>query len=207
MQKNTQKKIYFSGPLNIDREAKRAFTVLGVDLPLDESQFAALDMLAMNEGAPVSSDSLFEATRETDDSLECRQAARESMNDLIAKVRQAGEGLMWIDTTPEGQYTFHTMWRRDLHKPGKTESHPRARGAPDTDARLHIGRLKVALIAAAGLAAAILLAVLLLARPGPGVEIFEGGDIPLDMPDFADIPEPPEITEPPEMEDEDAGQD
>jgi DNA-binding response OmpR family regulator len=69
---------YFAGPLNINRQTKKAKTVLGIELPLTGNEFDALDKLAAQEGKPIPFENLF-----------CTQTGLEH---VIKQVGEAGEG-------------------------------------------------------------------------------------------------------------------
>jgi len=101
---------YFAGPLNLNRRDKQATTVTGTQLTLDTDEFNALDMLAAQEGESLTFVRLYEAVWNTGDGSLSRSAARMKLEGLIWKIKETGEGLMWIEYKPETGYSFWTKW-------------------------------------------------------------------------------------------------
>jgi len=100
---------YIVGPLNLDRLAKRATTVMGEALSLNADEFAALDILASREDEPLTFELLYEAIWRADNNA-CELEARHRLGNLLRKVSEAGAGFMWIEYEPETGYTFRTRW-------------------------------------------------------------------------------------------------
>jgi len=123
MQKNLPHDRYIAGPLNLDRTAKRADTTLGAELVLGEKEFDALDVLATSEGKTVALEELIKIVWKGSNDHDIRADARETLKNLAVKIRQAGEGFMWIEYSPGVGYTFRTKWGRSWHynKPDYTE--------------------------------------------------------------------------------------
>jgi len=103
-------KRYFSGPLNLCREKKRADTVMGTELVLNEKEFDTLDMLVSREGEPVAFEQIYKAVWDDPANADGRDAARAAMWNLIEQVGSAGKGFMRIEYTPEAGYSFRTHW-------------------------------------------------------------------------------------------------
>ena len=101
---------YVVGPLNLDRQNKRANTALGRELSLDEEEFAALDMLASREGEPLAFELLYRTVWDTGDGTNRRDRARLALEHLLGQVRGEGDGFMWIEHRLETGYTFRTRW-------------------------------------------------------------------------------------------------
>jgi DNA-binding winged helix-turn-helix (wHTH) protein len=114
---------YFVGPLNLDRKAKRATTVMNSELLLGSDEFDALDILAMHEGEPISFETLYDTVWDAAGSSCERDTARQRLNHLMKQVKEAGGGFMWIEHYPESGYTFKTRWGHNWQKQNiKTEA-------------------------------------------------------------------------------------
>ena len=109
-QDNIAENYYCAGPLNINRKIKRAVMPSGAELPLDDSEFAVLDMLASCEGEPLAFETLYTAVWGKEHRNCFRDAARLALKKLMIQVRMAGDGFMWIDHSPETGYIFRTRW-------------------------------------------------------------------------------------------------
>ena len=107
---------YFVGPLNLNRQDKRATTVMGTELTLDADEFDALDMLAECEGDPLTFERLYETVWSEGDCSRDRSVALMRLENLIGKISEIGEGLMWIEYEPETGYSFRTRWEHNLQK-------------------------------------------------------------------------------------------
>ena len=107
--------LYFAGPLNINRQTRKADTVMGTVLPLDEEEFAALDMLVAQEGEWFTFEHLYTTLWSAKDDADDRKAAQTRLDNLIKQVRIAGEGFMWIECKPEAGYRFRTRWGHNWH--------------------------------------------------------------------------------------------
>ena len=100
---------YFVGPLNLDKQTKRATTVMGAELSLDADEFEALAILSSHEDEPLAFELLYAAIWDAEDKS-CELEAREKLGNLLKQVRNAGEGFMWIEYEPETGFTFRTRW-------------------------------------------------------------------------------------------------
>jgi len=83
---------------------------MGTPLSLDEHEFDALHMLASHEDKLLDFETLYEAVWKEEDGACERDSARLSLERLIAQVKTAGSGFMWIDHIPETGYVFRTRW-------------------------------------------------------------------------------------------------
>ena len=102
--------MYFVGPLNMDRQAKQAKSVMGTVLPLDDYEFDALDIMAAREDLPISFERLYLEVWKARDCHASQEKAQVQLEYLIEQVRIAGQGFMWIERGTELEYTFHTWW-------------------------------------------------------------------------------------------------
>ena len=114
---------YSVGPLDINRSAKKAGTVMGAELILDDNEFGVLDMLASREGEYVTFDELYKANWELSESHNGKEPARTAIDELIKKVSFDGCGFMWIDYSPEAGYIFKTHWGYNWNPQGRTKSY------------------------------------------------------------------------------------
>lgn len=101
---------YSAGPLNINRLAKKAGTVMGAELLLDDNEFDILDFLASREDEYVTFDDLYSAIWEMSESHDGRRTARAKVDGLIKKINHDGHGFMWIEYLTEAGYAFKTHW-------------------------------------------------------------------------------------------------
>jgi len=113
MHDESRKTKYFSGPLNLFREAKQADTVMGTELTLSAAEFDALDMMVEREGEPVTFEQLYDAIWKTPDGVDNSAEARAALDRVIEQVSIAGESFMEIEFSPESGYTFQTHWGRN----------------------------------------------------------------------------------------------
>jgi len=191
---------YSAGPLDINRSAKKAATVMGAELLLDDNEFGALDMLASREGEYITFDELCKSNWELSESPDDRETARTAIDELIKKVSFDGCGFMWIDYSPEAGYIFKTRWGNNWNPQSEISSIELARGAPEDNTapvKIKIQRRSRSAEYIAGIsavAAAIILMLLflfntLVLKP-PDVEplfkIVEDTSIPLAQPDIED---------------------
>lgn len=110
---------YTVGPLNLNRVMKRACTVMGVELSLDEKECDALYMLATREGEYLTFENLSEAVWGSE-SPENTEIILKSIDNMIKQVCSQGSGFMWIEHVPEAGYVFKTHWGHNW----KTQSAP-----------------------------------------------------------------------------------
>jgi len=101
---------YSAGPLDINRPAKKAGTVMGAELILDDNEFGVLDMLASREGEYVTFDELYKTNWDLSENRDSKETAHTKIDDLIKKVSFDGCGFMWIEYSPEAGYIFKTHW-------------------------------------------------------------------------------------------------
>jgi len=189
---------YSAGPLNINRSAKKAGTVMGAELILDDNEFDVLDILASREGEYITFDDLYIEIWEMSGSTDSKETARTTIDDLIKKVSTDGYGFMWIDYSPEEGYIFKTHWGYNWNSRNGTSSlEPIIRPTEDdkTPIRLIIKRRsrRAEYIAGVGaIAAGIILILLFLINSPilntPDVEplflVVEDTNVPLAQPDF-----------------------
>ncbi|MCL1895837.1 MAG: hypothetical protein FWG03_04750 [Clostridiales bacterium] len=111
---------YFAGPLNLNRLAREATTVMGARLELDENEFAALDLLVAREGEDVPFEEICQTVWKTGGERATtpgsRRAALAGLENLVRQVGVAGEGFMWIECEPGALYSFHTNWGHNWHR-------------------------------------------------------------------------------------------
>ena len=191
---------YSAGPLNINRTAKKAGTIMGAELILDDNEFNVLDILASREGEYVTFDELYKEIWETSESPDSKETALSTIDDLIKKVSTVGYGFMWIDYSPEAGYKFKTHWGYNWNSKNGTSSLEPIIGTPEDVAapiRLTIRRRSrsAEYIAGVGaIAAGIILILLFLFNSPilntPDVEplflAIEETDVPLAQPDIED---------------------
>jgi len=191
---------YSAGPLNINRSAKKAGTVMGSELILDDNEFDILDILASREGEYITLDELYKTIWGITENPDGKEIARTTIDELIKKVSQDGYGFMWIDYSPEAGYIFNTHWGYNWNSRNGTSSlEPIIRPTEDeeTPVRLIIRQRsrKAEYIAGVGaIAAGIILMLLFLFNSPilntPDVEpLFlevEETDVPLAQPNFED---------------------
>ncbi|MCL2386591.1 MAG: winged helix-turn-helix domain-containing protein [Defluviitaleaceae bacterium] len=109
--------VYVAGPLNLNRDTKKACTVMGTNLALTNNEFDALYTLATHEGESITLEQLHKAVWGKDAAHEATQMG---LNHLVNQVGEAGEGFMWIEQHPKTGYTFHARWGhnwKDYAKP------------------------------------------------------------------------------------------
>jgi hypothetical protein len=116
MQDPKQQSLYFAGPLNMNRVTKKADTVMGSELAIDEFEFQALDMLVSREGEALTFDFLYGAVWDAGDGTDRRETALTGLSNLVKLVNEAGSDFMWIEYTPGSGYTFLTHWGHNWHK-------------------------------------------------------------------------------------------
>ena len=187
MLERTDNPRYFSGPLNLSRDTKRADTVMGTQLLLDDRKFDALDMLVSSDGESLPFEQLYESVWGDPDNPVSHDEARLELKDLIEQVNTAGEGFMKIEHNPETGYSFVTHWGHNWQSQVSSED---TFDMPDgfmtipsapkkTDRRLLAG-----LITGAVAAAVVIVVVLtsVMSELSPGVDIIDESP-PLALPD------------------------
>ena len=105
MPDSTEKLRYFSGPLNLCRDTKRADTVMGTQLLLDDSKFDALDMLVSSEGESLPFEQLYESVWGDPDNPVSLDEARLELKDLIEQVKEEYANIRFSD---DQQHFHHT---------------------------------------------------------------------------------------------------
>ena len=144
---------YLVGPLNLNLRSKQAGTIMGVKLTLNDREFDTLHMLAIHEGKSFAAHDIWQGG-DADIGLEC----------LRSKITEAGEGFMWIERDPNGNYAFKTRWGRDytLNEEGENTDinlKPFNKSVKQTKSRG--GIIRYSAVAAPLLAAAVLALVIL----------------------------------------------
>jgi len=191
---------YSAGPLYIYRAAKKAGTVMGAELILDDKEFDVLDILASREDEYVSFDELYEEIWGLSENRDFMETALTMIDDLIKKVSIDGYGFMWIEYLPDAGYIFKTHWGYNWNPQGTISSYELDNGSHEDDAapvKIIVRRRSRSLEYIAGIgaiAAGIILMLLLLFNSPflnpPDVEpLFleiEDINIPLAQPDIED---------------------
>ena len=159
---------YSAGPLYINRSGKKASTVMGAELILDDKEFDVLDILASREGEYVTFDELYKEIWGLSEKQDSKAIAATTIDDLIKKVSLDGYGFMWIDYTTEEGYMFKTHWGNNWNPQGRLSSNEQESGSYEVNAtpiKIIVRRRSrsVEYIAGIGaIAAAIILMLLLL---------------------------------------------
>jgi len=110
-----QEGFFIAGPLNLDLHNKQVSTAYGVKINLSEHQFKMLYMLAIQEPASLSFQTIFDAIS-NDCNISCdKNQAYAEINELMDIIGKIGHGFMWIEQILDG-YSFKTNWGRDLQK-------------------------------------------------------------------------------------------
>ena len=190
---------FIIGPLNLDRQTKRANTAMGMELNLDANTFMALDLLATHEGETLIFEQIYdevwgisgdkndpEVDGRLDTDADSRETARETLNALIEQVRVAGEGFMWIDYQSETGYTFQTHWAHNWNTIEKTLSSNTAQATSigDRESSWRHWRWRALLLAGIGMAVGVFIITLAIPRLlSPVIELHEEV-LPLGMPKF-----------------------
>jgi len=107
-----QEPVFCIGPLNLNRQTKKASTTLGTLLLLDENEFDVLYMLATREGESLTLERLYAAVWGAEGGIQEQEAARRILDSLARKVNEAGADFMWIEYASNSGYTFKIHWRR-----------------------------------------------------------------------------------------------
>ena len=102
--------LYLAGPLSLNFRKKQADTVMGVRLPLDAYEFDTLYLLATREGEFFTLDAICEVVYNKKNDCSNKLLVKAGLAQLLDKVRDHGEGFMWIDHSPARGYTFQTRW-------------------------------------------------------------------------------------------------
>jgi len=191
---------YSAGPLNINRSAKIADTVMGAELILDDNEFDVLDILASREGEYVTFSELYTVIWEMSGSRDSKETAHATIDDLIKKVSTDGYGFMWIDYSPEAGYIFKTHWGYNWNSQDGTSSLEPVKGPTEdytTPIRLTIRRRSrsAEYIAGVGAIAAGIILMLLFLFNSPILNtpeteplflVVEDTNVPLAQPNFED---------------------
>ena len=188
MPDSTENLRYFSGPLNLCRETKRADTVMGTQLLLNDRTFDALDMLVSSDGEPVTFEQLYSTVWGGPAGSVSQEDAQAEFFDLIDQVNTTGEGFMKIEFVPSEGYSFQTHWGHNWQsQPHNEDSFALPENIfelPEkhkkTDRRLLAVLLAGAVAAAA---AVVMILTFVLNDLAPDVEIYEE-QVPLVFPDF-----------------------
>ena len=112
---------YAAGPLNLNRSMRRACTIMGRELAISAKEFNALDMLVTREGEYIAFDELYTTVWGETESLESKEDARASIDNLLMQVCNDGEGFMWIEYSPDAGYRFKTYWGKNLDEDVRTD--------------------------------------------------------------------------------------
>jgi len=106
-----------AGPLNLDRELKKATTVLGAELLLSDKEFDALTMLVEREGESIAFEELYKEIWCADKRDISKELALSNLSNLLSLINEAGKGLfMGIEYDEEAGYTFSTKWGHSWRK-------------------------------------------------------------------------------------------
>jgi two-component system OmpR family response regulator/two-component system response regulator RstA len=101
-----QEPLYFIGPLNFNRQTKKATSLMNEELPLDEDEFDVLYLLATREGETLAFEPIYTAVWGAGDGSCERETAKVRIDRLSQKIKEAGEGLMWIEHKADAGYSF-----------------------------------------------------------------------------------------------------
>jgi len=101
---------YIAGPLNLDRTAKQADTIMGTQIKLEENDFEALDLLATNAGEYVSFDNLYEIAWGTSEDTANINHAKTSLHNLITQVNCLCRKFLHIEHHHDDNYKLTTHW-------------------------------------------------------------------------------------------------
>ena len=190
---STDDQKYFSGPLNLDRKSKRADTVMGTQLVLDERKFDALDMLVSLDGEILSFERIYESVWEDPSGSVSPEEALDELKDLIDEVESAGEGFMWIEYVPEAGYSFRTHWGHNWQAdaPGEDiyalpDDLMALPEKPKKPERRLVAALLVGAVAAATAVVMILTSVM--NDLAADAQVIDDATVPLALPDKLDIP-------------------
>jgi len=189
---STDDQKYFSGPLNLDRKTKRADTVMGTQLVLNEGKFDALDMLVSFDGEPLSFERIYQSVWEDAPGSVSREEARVELKDLIDQVDSTGEGFMRIEYVPEAGYSFRTHWGHNWQTETPGEDAFALQDSLITipeKSKKREQRLVATLIAGAVVAAASIVMILAFVMNDLAAEnrVIDDATLPLALPDKIDI--------------------
>lgn len=101
-----QDEVFCAGPLNLNRQKKKASSIYGLELEIDEKTFDALDMLAVCEGEALTFEYIYSIVW----SLDSRETAQAALKALMEQVAKTGHGFMWIEYESDRGYAFSTRW-------------------------------------------------------------------------------------------------
>ena len=188
MSDSTEKLRYFSGPLNLCRETKRADTVMGTQLLLTDNTFDALDMLVSADGEFVTFEQLYDTVWGGQAGSVSHEEAQAELFDLIDQVNTTGEGFMIIEFAPAQGYSFQTHWGHNWQSQAHNED---TFALPENIFELpekpkKTDRRLLAILLTGAVAAAAVVVMILTSMMNdltPDVEIYEE-QVPLVFPDF-----------------------
>jgi len=154
---------YIAGPLNLDREQKKASTVMGGNLGLDGNEFDALYMLATNEGKYLSYQQIANASK----GIKSETAIKK----LVEQINTAGDSFMWIEFEQGSGYMFKTSWGRNWSESKNTNDSvnsitEKVNASTEKKGKSNKTSLKTFVSGAGALAAIILLALFTLLITG-----------------------------------------
>ena len=98
-----------AGPLTLCRLERRANTVMGTELNLEDKTFDALEILVSQEGEAMTINQLVEDIWDGD-----AEAAKPALSSLTEQVNIAGQGFMLIEYKENTGYIFRTRWAKRL---------------------------------------------------------------------------------------------
>jgi len=98
-----------AGPLTLNSKI-RTGKLMDVELPLDEYEFDALYFMAKREGELLPFELVYKTVWQTKCGTHDRETVHDSLENLIRKVRQVGEGCIEISYKPESGYCLWTRW-------------------------------------------------------------------------------------------------
>ena len=96
-----------AGPLTLCRLERRANTVMGTELNLEDKTFDALEILVSQEGEAMTINQLVVDIWDGD-----AEAAWPALSSLTEQVNIAGQGFMLIEYIENTGYVFRTRWAK-----------------------------------------------------------------------------------------------
>jgi len=189
----------FAGPLNLNKETRRATTVMGIELVLGENDFEALDLFVSNVGKYLTFQQLYEAAWGRSESTKSITFASAALDNLVLHINNVGDEFMWIEQTPGLGYVFYTCWGNDWNKHSGIKVYTPSKAKPSAivakNTRKSRSPVPMALIVGAStIAAAIVIVFLLLIRTGV-ITPTEAEPIHIEMEDPAVPLAPPDNSE------------
>ena len=161
----------FAGPLNLNKETRRATTVMGLELVLGENDFEALDLFVTNVGKYLTFQQLYDAAWGRSESTKSLTFASAALDNLVLHINNVGDEFMWIEQTPGLGYVFYTCWGNDWNKQSGIKVYTPSKAKPSAivakNTRKPRSPVPMAFIVGAStIAAAIVIVFLLLIRTG-----------------------------------------